>query len=80
MMQTVRIQKEIYEMTGKVKWFSPQKGYGFIAADGSDKEYFVHYSSIKGDGYKTLKDDASVSFEVGKSPDGREHAIDVAVL
>ena len=73
MMQTVRIQKEIHEMTGKVKWFSPQKGYG-------DKEYFVHYSSIKGDGYKTLKDDASVSFEVGKSPDGREHAIDVAVI
>jgi len=48
---------------GKVKWFNPAKGYGFIAA-ADDQEIFVHYSSISGDGFKTLKEGDSVSFDV----------------
>ena len=48
---------------GKVKWFNPKKGYGFIATtDGSD--IFVHYLSIAGDGYKTLEEGDSVTFDV----------------
>jgi len=48
---------------GKVKWFNPRKGYGFIAtSDGRD--IFVHYSSISGDGYKTLVEGDSVSFDI----------------
>lgn len=48
---------------GTVKWFSPEKGYGFISqADGED--LFVHFSEIKMDGYKTLEEGARVQFEV----------------
>ncbi|MFH1717234.1 MAG: cold shock domain-containing protein [Planctomycetota bacterium] len=48
---------------GTVKWFNPRKGYGFIATtDGRD--IFVHYSSISGDGYKTLVEGDPVSFDI----------------
>jgi len=48
---------------GTVKWFNPRKGYGFIATkDGRD--IFVHYASISGDGYKTLVEGDTVSFDV----------------
>jgi CspA family cold shock protein len=48
---------------GRVKWFNPKKGYGFIAtADGRD--VFVHYSSITGNGYKTLAEGDPVSFDI----------------
>ncbi len=48
---------------GKVKWFNDKKGYGFIAMeDGTD--VFVHYSSIQGDGYKTLKEGDDVEFDI----------------
>ena len=50
--------------TGKVKWFNPTKGYGFITPDEGDKDLFVHHSSIQGDGYKSLKEDQSVTFDV----------------
>lgn len=50
-------------MTGKVKWFSNSKGYGFIGRDeGSD--VFVHYSAIIGDGYRTLREGDVVEFEI----------------
>jgi len=48
---------------GTVKWFNSEKGYGFIApADGS-ADVFVHYSSIQGDGYRSLDEGATVEFE-----------------
>ena len=54
---------------GKVKWFNPRKGYGFIAtADGRD--VFVHYASIAGDGFKTLDEGDSVSFDIVEGEKG----------
>ncbi|OMH29720.1 cold-shock protein CspD [Bacillus thuringiensis] len=50
-------------LTGKVKWFNSEKGFGFIeVADGND--VFVHFSSITGDGFKSLDEGQEVSFEV----------------
>ncbi len=60
---------------GKVKWFSNQKGYGFITRD-DGKDVFVHYSAIKGDGYKSLEEGQEVTFEVTQGPKG-EQATDV---
>jgi CspA family cold shock protein len=54
---------------GKVKWFNPRKGYGFIATvDGRD--IFVHYSSISGDGYKTLVEGDPVTFDIVEGEKG----------
>jgi CspA family cold shock protein len=56
---------------GTVKWFNESKGYGFISTeDGSD--VFVHYSSIQGNGYKSLAEGDSVSFDIEDSPKGRK--------
>jgi len=60
---------------GKVKWFSNQKGYGFITSD-TGKDVFVHYSAIKEDGYKTLEEGMEVDFEITQGPKG-EQATDV---
>ena len=54
---------------GKVKWFNPRKGYGFIATT-EGKDIFVHYSSISGDGYKTLNEGDSVTFDVVEGDKG----------
>jgi len=54
---------------GKVKWFSNQKGYGFITPEeGSD--VFVHHTESQGDGYKTLEEGQEVEFEVAEGPKG----------
>ena len=63
---------------GKVKWFSNQKGYGFITAE-DGKDVFVHHTGIKGDGYKTLEEAQEVEFEVTQGPKGAQ-AINVAKL
>ena len=62
-------------MQGIVKWFDAKKGYGFITAD-NGTEYFVHYTQIKTDGFKTLDEGASVSFEVAEV-NGKESATNV---
>ena len=54
---------------GTVKWFSNQKGYGFITTE-SGSDVFVHHSSIQGEGYKTLNEGDQVEFEVEKGPKG----------
>jgi cold shock protein len=59
---------------GVVKWFSNQKGYGFITPEGSAKDVFVHFSAMTGDGYKTLNEGEAVEFEVTKGPKGEQAA------
>ena len=57
--------------TGTVKWFSDQKGYGFIKPDDENgKDLFVHHSAIVGDGYRSLEEGARVSFEAEMGPKG----------
>ncbi|TAN60266.1 cold-shock protein [bacterium] len=55
--------------SGKVKWFNESKGFGFIEQD-SGEDIFVHYTSISGDGFKTLKEGQRVEYEVTKGPKG----------
>ena len=50
-------------MNGKVKWFSPDKGYGFVTGEDT-KDYFVHFSEIKGKGYKVLYEGDEVTYDV----------------
>ena len=55
--------------TGTVKWFSPEKGFGFISQeDGPD--VFVHFSAIAGEGYKNLEENQKVEFDVSQGPKG----------
>lgn len=56
-------------VTGKVKWFDAKKGYGFIEHEGG-KDVFVHYSSIMGDGFRTLEDGAQVEFDLVEGAKG----------
>lgn len=63
-------------ITGRVKWFNNAKGYGFILAENGGDDYFVHYSSIQMDGYKTLKAGQLVSFDLLDGPKGI-HAINI---
>jgi len=65
-------------MAGAVKWFSRVKGYGFIAPDGQEKEIFVHFSGIEGEGYRNLHEGERVSFLVEQTPRGPQ-AVQVRV-
>ena len=58
--------------TGTVKWFNNSKGFGFITPDGGGEDLFAHFSSIEMDGYKTLKEEQRVSFEVTDGPKGKQ--------
>ncbi|MFI3328219.1 MAG: cold-shock protein [Rikenellaceae bacterium] len=65
-------------MTGSVKWFDSKKGYGFIAGE-DGKEYFVHFSGIESDGFKSLVENQNVEFELTTGNKG-EQAINVKVI
>jgi CspA family cold shock protein len=60
--------------TGSVKWFNDAKGYGFIQQEGSDKDVFVHYTAIQGDGFKTLAEGQKVEFDLIDGPKGPQAA------
>ncbi|MFH1740749.1 MAG: cold-shock protein [bacterium] len=58
--------------TGTVKWFSEDKGYGFIVPDDGGKDLFVHYSNIEGDGFRALQEGQKVDFEPAEGRKGLE--------
>ncbi len=55
---------------GTVKWFSDEKGFGFITPDDGGRDLFVHHTSITGDGYRSLSEGSKVSYEEEPSPKG----------
>ncbi len=70
--------KEVQRMKGTVKWFNEKKGYGFISTD-EGKDVFVHFSAIKGEGFRTLYEGQKVELDVEDSPKG-PHAANVQVI
>ena len=61
--------------TGTVKWFNDAKGFGFITPDDGGEEVFAHFSEIQGNGYKSLKEQQRVSFEVTRGPKGMKATV-----
>jgi CspA family cold shock protein len=60
-------------MNGRVKWFNPEKGYGFIESENGE-DVFVHFSAIKTQGFKTLAEGQPVQFDLEKGPRGNQAA------
>jgi CspA family cold shock protein len=56
--------------TGTVKWFNESKGFGFIVPDDGSKDVFVHFSAIKSDGFRTLREGQAVTFNTEQGPKG----------
>ncbi len=65
--------------TGTVKWFSRMKGWGFIEPDEGEKDVFVHYTAIVGDGFRNLEEGERVQFRIEDTPKGPQ-AVDVSKL
>lgn len=64
-------------MQGTVKWFNAQKGYGFLVDSETKEEFFVHYSQLQMDGFKTLNEDDFVEYELGAGNNDRQQAVNV---
>ena len=62
--------------TGKIKWFNPAKGYGFIENDTGGKDVFLHVSALEKAGIDTLKEGEEIEFEIGENK-GKENAINI---
>ena len=60
--------------TGTVKWFNDAKGFGFITPEGGGDDLFAHFSEIRADGFKSLKENQRVSFDVKVGPKGKQAA------
>jgi CspA family cold shock protein len=59
---------------GTVKWFNEAKGFGFISPEGGGEDLFAHFSAIQGQGFKTLRENQKVSFDVTTGPKGKQAA------
>lgn len=66
--------------TGSVKWFNPEKGFGFIRPDGGSKDVFVHISALERSGLQNLEDGQKVTFDIEAGRDGREAASNIALV
>ena len=64
---------------GKIKWFNPTKGYGFIENDEGGKDIFLHVSALEQSGIDTLEEGEAVSFEIGDNR-GRENAVNITKI
>jgi CspA family cold shock protein len=69
----LRHQEDPLTEQGTVKWFSNEKGFGFISREGGE-DVFVHFSAIEGEGYKSLNVGQSVEFEIVDGPKGKQAA------
>lgn len=65
---------------GTVKWFNPDKGFGFIEPEQGGEDLFVHFSAIQGSGFRTLEEGAKVEYDEGEGRDGKKQAVNVRVV
>jgi cold shock protein len=77
--QHAHVVEEEHMPTGTVKWFSDEKGFGFITPDDGAKDLFVHHTGINGEGFRTLREGARVSYEAEDGDKGPK-AVNVNVL
>jgi CspA family cold shock protein len=77
--QHAHVVEEHQMPTGTVKWFSDEKGFGFITPDDGAKDLFVHHTGINGEGFRTLREGARVSYEAEDGDKGPK-AVNVSVL
>ncbi|XP_052191234.1 glycine-rich protein 2-like [Diospyros lotus] len=72
--------EETQRSSGTVRWFSAQKGFGFIGPDNGGEDIFVHQTEIRSEGFRTLREGQRVGFVVDPGEDGRSRAVDVVGL
>ena len=65
-------EEKVEEYQGVVVWFDPRKGFGFVAPDNKDTDVFVHYSNLEVEGFKTLKPNQIVTYELGSNHHGQQ--------
>ncbi len=66
-------------MRGYVKWFKPDKGFGFVT-DQTGQDHFIHHSNIEGQGWKNLEEGAEVEFTIGEGANGKTQALNLRVV